>query len=133
MRFPLYFTAPLSALLATTAISLVGCATSSSSDRADSAPGTTPAMGSVSELAPTERTAISGESATLWVQGMSCPKCANSINLLLKEVPGVTGTDIDMSTGEVHVRLAGMPNPSAADLAAAVKRSGFTLAKITTP
>lgn len=117
------FTHMLSGSLLALAL-LVGC--ESTGPTADTTTTTEPSLAH-------DTTPITGSSATLWMTGMSCPKCANSINLLLKEVPGVASTDIDMSTGEVQVLLAGAPRPSPADLARAVNRSGFTLSRITVP
>lgn len=77
---------------------------------------------------------IAENSATLRVNGMSCPKCANNIDLSLAKVPGVTDLNIDLSKGEVKVSFAeGGAHPSRAELARAIEQTGFTLEGISTP
>ena len=77
---------------------------------------------------------ITENSATLTVQGMSCPKCANNIDLALGEVAGVEKLNIDLSSGQVKVNFVpNKPHPSRLQLAQAVEKTGFTLAGITTP
>jgi copper chaperone CopZ len=75
---------------------------------------------------------IADASATLWVRGMSCPLCATNVERELKGVPGVTGVAVDMSDGKVSVGFGAIEagRPSRRDLARAVARSGFTLARI---
>lgn len=97
---------------------------SSSTDAATDGPA-----GWMSDTAP-----ISEASATLTVQGLSCPKCANNVDLALAKVPGVRSAAIDMASGEVRVAFdESSAHPSRADLAKAIDRTGFTLTQIRVP
>lgn len=71
--------------------------------------------------------------AILHVRGMSCPLCANNIDKQLLKVPGVEKVAVNLGNGEVHVRLAVAPRPTADELTRAIERSGFTLARIEMP
>lgn len=71
--------------------------------------------------------------AVLHVRGMSCPLCANNIDKQLLRVPGVEKVAVNLGNGEVHVRLAASPRPTAEQLTRAIERSGFTLARIEMP
>lgn len=68
--------------------------------------------------------------ATLLVNGLSCPKCANNVDLQLREVVGVKATQINMSTGEVQVWFEDWTQPSSAELSEAIERTGFTLVEV---
>jgi len=72
-------------------------------------------------------------SATLYVKGMSCPLCANSIDQQLMKVPGVERVKIDLGTGRVVAKLAPTATPTESQFAEAIKRSGFTLDRIEMP
>lgn len=76
---------------------------------------------------------IQGNRAVMTVHGLGCPLCAENINKTLATVPGVVGSDIDLATGFVSVRLRGGQNPSRADLARAIIDAGFTLVRIDVP
>lgn len=86
-----------------------------------------PALGVMSE-AP-----IDQASATIWVQGMGCPLCANNVDQQLEKVPGVKKVDLNLGTGEVRVALEEGHQPSRSQLAQAIKNTGFTLVKIDVP
>jgi len=64
--------------------------------------------------------------ATMQVGGLGCPMCAESIDILLKNIDGVTGSEVDLSTGMVHVDLDPSVGVSPADLQSAVVDGGFT-------
>ena len=66
----------------------------------------------------------------LWVKGLSCPLCAHGIDVQLLRVPGVTAVRVDLGTGRVEVGLSPDTTPTSDDLAAAIRASGFTLARI---
>lgn len=70
---------------------------------------------------------------TMVVHGMSCPLCANNIDLLLRRVPGVIDVTINLADGAVKVHVDQANPPTYAALARAVDQSGFTLVKIDTP
>jgi copper chaperone CopZ len=76
---------------------------------------------------------LTGASATLLVQGLSCPLCATNIDKTLMRVPGVQAVAVDLSRGEVRLTLAPDTKPTRAQLAQAVRDSGFTLAEIRQP
>ena len=78
---------------------------------------------------------IEGAEATIVVRGLSCPKCANNVNLQLGKVEGVGETHIDMGAGEVRVVFDTLApvNPSRAALARAITDAGFTVVDVRTP
>src|SRR5690606_39235180 len=78
---------------------------------------------------------IEGTEATIVVRGLSCPKCANNVNLQLGKVEGVGETHIDMGAGEVRVVFDTLApvNPSRAALARAITDAGFTVVDVRTP
>ncbi|MGP1347308.1 MAG: heavy-metal-associated domain-containing protein [Phycisphaerales bacterium] len=73
---------------------------------------------------------ISGDTARLTVRGMSCPKCANNIDRQLQRVTGVSGINIDMSTGHVDVSFRPGVKASPKELAQAITNTGFTLVEV---
>lgn len=61
------------------------------------------------------------ESLTLQVSGMTCMGCVNSVNKVLRALPGVTEVRVTLETGEVIVS-------GTADVAAcktAIESAGF--------
>lgn len=76
---------------------------------------------------------IDASSATLAVQGMSCPLCANNIDRSLLKVPGVTSAKIDLGAGTVRVTLAPGSRVRHADLHKAVEDAGYALQRIDVP
>ncbi len=77
-----------------------------------------------------EREAIESDRVAMVVRGMSCPKCADNIDLQLKSVRGVRDVAIDLGTGEVLVEFEAKVHPTRADLERAIEKSGFTLVSI---
>lgn len=73
---------------------------------------------------------VQGSMAVLTVYGMSCPLCANNVDKVLMDVPGVTGVDVDMGTGRATVSLDSKTPPTRRMLEDAVHKSGFTLQKV---
>ena len=69
---------------------------------------------------------VFASSATMGVGGLGCPMCAESIDILLKNVDGVTGSEVDLATGTVRVDLDPSVGVSPADLRSAVVDGGFT-------
>ena len=69
---------------------------------------------------------LQGASASFLAYGMSCPKCANNIALVVGDVNGVENVRVDMGAGLVTVDLEGDSRPSESDLARAIKEAGFT-------
>ncbi len=84
-------------------------------------------------LAPTAAQETTAPSATITVDGLSCPFCAYGLEKHLKKVPGVERVDINMKDGQVIVRLKPGARVDDAALKAAVKKAGFTARRITQP
>lgn len=68
--------------------------------------------------------------ATLVVHGLSCPQCATNVDKQLLAVRGVQQVSVNLGTGQVVVAVASDQPPTGAQLAAAVKKSGYTLVRI---
>lgn len=120
MRFQILFAAVMAAAL----LALSGCGSTKTTSSGDSMSG---ASAGVTDSAVTE------SPVTMIVHGMSCPLCANNIDLLLRRVPGVTDVKINLADGAVKVDVDKSNPPTYAALARAVNQSGFTLVKIDTP
>jgi copper chaperone CopZ len=60
------------------------------------------------------------------VQGMTCQHCVDAVTAEVVQLPGVTGTTIDLATGALEVRSA--PEVSRDQVAAAVDEAGYVLA-----
>lgn len=111
-------------LAAAFAAGLGACATTSGTSRSSSPSADQASFDSAPIATPT---------ATLVVEGLSCPLCASNVDEQLLRVPGVRSADVDLGTGRVKVTLADSGRPSARALAAAVEESGYTLVDIETP
>lgn len=97
-----------------------------SGDGASRSSGAAPAAASSAEPLP-------GDSATLTVQGLSCPLCASNVDKQLLKVAGVRDVSVDLGAGLVKVRFDPATAPSEATLRKAVEDSGYTLAAVATP
>ena len=64
-------------------------------------------------------------STTYTVTGMTCQHCVNAVSTEIGEVPGVTGVDVDLESGRVHVHGEGFTDEA---VAAAVDEAGYRLA-----
>jgi len=63
--------------------------------------------------------------ATYTVSGMTCGHCVSAVSSEISKLPGVTGVDVDLSSGAVTVTsTAGL---AGADVAAAVDEAGYEL------
>ena len=56
------------------------------------------------------------------VQGMTCGHCVMSVTEEVEQVPGVTGVDVDLETGQVVVRGDGFSDEA---IRAAVDEAGY--------
>jgi copper chaperone CopZ len=74
--------------------------------------------------------AVVATGATMRVDGLGCPMCAESIAILMDKVDGVTGSRVDLGTGTVHVDLDGETPVSAQQLRRAIDDGGFTFRSI---
>jgi len=73
----------------------------------------------------------SGQTATIAVDGLSCPFCVYGLEKNLKKMNGVESVKIDMKTGKATVAFkqgAGVDDQS---LRQTVKKAGFTARDIT--
>ncbi len=70
-------------------------------------------------------------SATIQVDGLSCPFCAYGLEKHLKKIKGVEGVEINMKSGKATVNLKQDANVDDQTLRQAVKKAGFTARGIT--
>ena len=63
---------------------------------------------------------------TYLVEGMTCSHCVGSVTEELNRVPGVTGVEVDLSSGQVTVESDGTVD--AAAVTAAVQEAGYEVA-----
>jgi len=84
-------------------------------------------------LTPVSAQEISTQSATIQVDGLSCPFCAYGLEKNLKKVNGVGSVKIDMKTGKATVSLKKGADVEDKTLRQAVKKAGFTARDITRP
>ncbi len=68
--------------------------------------------------------------ATLRVDGLGCPMCAESISILMGNIDAVTDSRVDLSSGTVHVDLDPSIPVSGAQLRSAIDDGGFTFRSI---
>ena len=73
---------------------------------------------------------VSPPTATLVVHGLSCPQCASNVDKQLLAVKGVQQVNVNLGNGQVVVLVSQNQPPTGAQLAAAVKKSGYTLVRI---
>lgn len=126
---------PLAVGLSAVAVALAGCGSTGGS-RAAAGPGeptSGAASGDVVDLALLDETPIAENSATLYVQGLSCPACATNVDHQLMDVPGVRLVRVNLGDGTVALSLGGGQRPSRAALSRAIHDSGFTLTRIAVP
>jgi len=67
-----------------------------------------------------------GQTATIAVDGLSCPFCAYGLEKNLKKVKGIESVSIDMKTGHAIVALKQGVQVNDQTLRQAVKKAGFT-------
>jgi len=73
---------------------------------------------------------LSPPTATLVVHGLSCPQCASNVDKQLLAVKGVQQVHVNLGNGQVVVLVSQDQPPTGTQLAAAVKKSGYTLVRI---
>jgi copper chaperone CopZ len=69
-------------------------------------------------------------SATLIVNGMSCPLCSNNVDKQLLKIDGVTKAAVDLGSGKVRITLAAEKKVSKSQLEKAVDDAGYTLKQV---
>lgn len=74
--------------------------------------------------------AVYAKGATLRVDGLGCPMCAESISILMGNIDAVTKSHVDLSTGIVHVDLDPSIAVTQAELRKAIDDGGFTFRSI---
>ncbi len=72
-----------------------------------------------------------GQTATIAVDGLSCPFCAYGLEKNLKKMNGVESVKIDLKTGKATVTLKQGTDVDDKTLRQAVKKAGFTAHTIT--
>jgi len=72
-----------------------------------------------------------GQTATIAVDGLSCPFCAYGLEKNLKKVNGIESVQIDLKTGHATVVLKQGVVVEDQALRQAVKKAGFTARDIT--
>jgi len=72
-------------------------------------------------------------SATIQVDGLSCPFCAYGLEKHLKKVKGVEQVEINMKSGNAIVQMKQGAHVDDQALRQAVKKAGFTAREITRP
>jgi copper chaperone len=60
------------------------------------------------------------------VSGMTCEHCARAVRAEIGGLPGVTGVEVDVASGEV--RIVAEPAPDDVALRAAVDAAGYEMA-----
>src|SRR3954466_14723256 len=68
--------------------------------------------------------------ATLLVHGLSCPQCSSNVDKQLMAIQGVEQVQVNLGTGQVAVKVNESHPPPSNQLAAAIKKSGYTLVRI---
>lgn len=65
-------------------------------------------------------------SVTVTVTGMTCGHCASSVREEVGGIPGVTGVDVNLDSGQVTIDSDGQVDPAA--VKAAVEEAGYQVA-----
>jgi copper chaperone CopZ len=73
---------------------------------------------------------LTSPTATLTVHGLSCPQCASNVDKQLLAVKGVQQVHVNLGNGRVIVLVSQDQPPTGRQLAAAIKKSGYTLVSI---
>src|SRR5947207_2332226 len=102
-----------------------------------SSQSTTPPTTQPCEGLPVAKTALKFDNqplttptATLLVHGLSCPQCSSNVDKQLMAVQGVQQVQVNLGTGQVAVRLNESHPPTSNQLAAAIKKTAYTLVRI---
>ena len=103
-------------LTAALPLTLAGCASTQTRDEA-------PAQQASDEM-------VYASGATLRVDGLGCPMCAESISILMGNIDAVTDSRVDLSSGTVHVDLDPSVGVTEAQLRGAIDDGGFTFRSI---
>jgi copper chaperone CopZ len=76
---------------------------------------------------------LTGSSATLIIHGLACPSCARGVQRELKQLPGITGVELDSVEGIVTLDFDERRPPNSAELKQAVQWGGAILLEIHRP
>ncbi|MDQ6957463.1 MAG: heavy metal-associated domain-containing protein [Mariprofundaceae bacterium] len=74
---------------------------------------------------------VTAQTASIQVDGLSCPFCAYGLEKNLKKVNGIESVKIDMKTGKATVTMQANTEVTDKSLRQAVKKAGFTARDIT--
>lgn len=64
--------------------------------------------------------------STYTVTGMSCDHCVNAVKTELGKIDGVTGVDVELSSGRVRIDSDALVSDT--EIAAAIDEAGYELA-----
>ncbi len=64
------------------------------------------------------------------VKGLACPFCVYGLEKHLRKLPGATSVRVDLGKGEAAIDLAPGSKVTDEDIRKAVKKAGFTVARI---
>ena len=95
-----------------------------------SQPGDTPTTTQPGKTAQFDDKPLTAPVATLVVHGMGCPQCSSNVDKQLLAVKGVQQVHVNLGTGQVTVAVSAQQPPTERQLAAAIKKSGYTLVRI---
>lgn len=112
----MFKTLTATALTAALPLTLIGCASTQTRDNE-------PAQQASDEM-------VYASGATLRVDGLGCPMCAESISILMGNIDAVTDSRVDLSSGTVHVDLDPRVGVTEAQLRSAIDDGGFTFRSI---
>ncbi|MCA9276251.1 MAG: heavy-metal-associated domain-containing protein [Phycisphaerales bacterium] len=110
------------AVITLTAATLTLGACGSTQTRTDSPSGSTNAM--------TSDESVYASQATMRVDGLGCPMCAESISLVLGSVEAVESSHVDLSNGIVTVDLNPRVAVTSRQLRSAIDDGGFTFRSV---
>ncbi|MEZ6164680.1 MAG: heavy-metal-associated domain-containing protein [Phycisphaerales bacterium] len=112
------------AVITLTAATLTLGACGSTQTRTDATPGTD------NTVASTSSESVYASQATMRVDGLGCPMCAESISLVLGSVEAVESSHVDLSNGIVTVDLNPRVAVTSRQLRSAIDDGGFTFRSV---
>lgn len=86
--------------------------------------------GTDNTVASPSNESVFASQATMRVDGLGCPMCAESISLVLGSIEAVESSHVDLSNGVVTVDLNPKVAVTAAQLRSAIDDGGFTFRSV---
>ena len=87
-------------------------------------------LGTDTTVASTSSESVYASQATMRVDGLGCPMCAESISLVLGSIEAVESSHVDLSNGIVTVDLNPRVAVTPAQLRSAIDDGGFTFRSV---